>query len=415
MKFISPRGTKDILPQDLIKWDNVERICRSLFKLYGFEEIRTPLFEETNLFIRSLGNTTDIVQKQMLNLQAEKPSLSLRPEATASVVRSYIEHDLFKTQGFAKLFYIAPMFRGERPQKGRLRQFHHIGVEAIGVNSAFLDAEIISLAYEILRRLGIENFQLKINSLGCKQDKESLAKNLKELLKKKISLLCQNCRLRFNKNIFRILDCKVKSCQEIVGNIDFKNDYLCTDCLQYSNEVKSALNKLNIPFKVMPHLVRGLDYYTHTVFEISHKDLGSQDAIGAGGRYNNLVKELGGPDIGAVGFALGFERILMVLKEQIPSVTSNDVFIATLGRLAFEQGFIILDKLRKAGVAAQIDFDFSSLKSQLRLANRLKSKLVVMLGDEELKQNIALLKDMATGNQERIVLVNLVEEIKKRL
>lgn len=414
MKFIAPRGTKDILPEEIVKWERIEKICRSLFKIYGYEEIRTPIFEETALFTRSLGEVSDIVQKQILNLEGKEPKLSLRPEATACVVRAYIEHNFHKKQGLTKFFYIGPMFRGERPQKGRLRQFHHIGVEAIGVSNPFLDAEVISLSVGILKKIGIEDYKLKINSLGCQQDKEKLAEILKQVLAEKKSLLCPDCQKRFTKNIFRILDCKNDTCREIVKKIELRSNYLCSECLKYFNQVKEALRHLEVPFEVAHHLVRGLDYYTHTVFEISHSLLGSQDALGAGGRYNNLVKDLGGSDVGAVGFALGFERLLMVIKEQIQTKSAIDVFIVTLGESAYRAGFTFLDKLRRAGIAAQIDLEFSSLKSQMRLANKLQSKFVVLLGDEELKNNFALLKDMATGNQEKISLENLLKEIQKR-
>lgn len=416
MEFSAPRGTKDILPEEILNWKRIEEISRTIFRIYGYEEISTPIFEETSLFTRSIGEVTDIVQKQMLNLEAKEPRLSLRPEATASVARAYIEHSFHKKQGLTKLFYIGPMFRSERPQKGRLREFHHIGVEAIGVTNPFLDAEAISLCAGLLKNIGVEDFLLKINSLGCKQDKERLAKVLKELLEKKVNSLCVDCQNRFHKNIFRILDCKNQGCREIVNKIDLKGKFLCADCQKYFNQVLGALKQLNIPFEVSNQLVRGLDYYTHTVFEISHSSLGSQDALGAGGRYNNLVKDLGGPDLGAVGFALGFERVLMAAKskENIKNPLT-EVFIATLGEKAFEAGFNLLDKIRKSGVSSQIDFEAASLKSQMRQANNLKAKLVVLIGDEELKNNSVVLKDMVSGNQENISLENLIEVVKKRL
>jgi histidyl-tRNA synthetase len=307
------------------------------------------------------------------------------------------------------------MFRGERPQKGRLRQFHHIGVEALGVSNPFLDAEVISLCAEILNKIGISDYQLKINSLGCQADKEKLAKILKSLLKEKTSGLCKDCKSRFNKNIFRILDCKDEGCREVIRGINLDDSYLCSECAKFFNQVKAALRELNIPFEVSNYLVRGLDYYTHTVFEISHSALGSQDALGAGGRYNNLIKELGGPDLGAIGFALGFERLLMVVKGQAQTKAVIDVFIATLGDEAAKKGFILLDKLRKEGISSQIDFESASLKSQMRQANNLQAKLTILIGDDELKNNSAQLKDMSTGNQEKISLESLVEEIKKRI
>ncbi len=330
-------------------------------------------------------------------------------------MRAFLEHNFHKKQQLTKFFYIGAMFRGERPQKGRLRQFHHIGVEALGVTNPFLDAEVISLSLQILSAVGIKDSKLKINSLGCKQDKEKLGQMLKERLEKKINSLCPDCKNRFSKNIFRILDCKNEACQKAVKEIELKNSYLCPDCLAYFNQVKSALQDLGISFTESNYLVRGLDYYTHTVFEISHAALGSQDALGAGGRYNNLIKELGGPDLGAVGFALGFERLLMAKKEDSQALPETEVFIATLGNEAHKRGFVLLDKLRKAGISCQTDFEDSSLKSQMRLADSLGSKLVVLIGDEELKENSALVKDMQSGNQEKITLENLIEGIQKRL
>ncbi|MDP3143423.1 MAG: histidine--tRNA ligase, partial [Candidatus Omnitrophota bacterium] len=335
MKFTTPRGTKDILPSEVVIWNKIEQISRDLFNIFGYREIRTPIFEETSLFIRSLGNTSDIVQKQMLNVAAEKEKgYSLRPEATAAIVRAYLEHNLDKSEGFVKLFYVGPMFRGERPQKGRLRQFHHIGVEALGLTSPLLDAEIISLAVSLLNRLGISDYKLKINSLGCLKDKEGFGKLLRDFLKGKFGDLCPDCRERFKKNIFRVLDCKQESCKKVISELKLTGKYLCPDCQDYFNQVQYNLKLLNISFEVMPTLVRGLDYYTHTVFEISHPNLGSQDAIGAGGRYDNLVKELGGEVKGAMGFAFGFERLIMAMGEQKYEISGPDIFVAGLGKEA---------------------------------------------------------------------------------
>lgn len=310
--FKAVSGTKDILPEDIYSWQEIEDKARKVFAIYGYQEIRTPLLEEEGLFNRSLGNSSEVIQKQMFKIERDKDTFVLRPEATASVVRAYVANNLDKKEGFIKFYYIGPMFRAERPQKGRLRQFHHLGIEAVGSLSPCLDIEIISLASRLLEELGVENFKINLNSLGCNGDKEKFAKILKIKLRPKLSGLCLNCQERFERNVFRILDCKKASCRRVVADLELKDDYLCHSCKEHFQRVKAGLDILNIRYEVLPYLVRGLDYYTRTVFEISHKGLGSQDAVGAGGRYDNLVKELGGPDTGAMGFALGLERILLV-------------------------------------------------------------------------------------------------------
>lgn len=418
MKFSTPRGTKDILPTEISLWNQAEHTCRDLFKIFGYQEIRTPIFEDTALFTRSLGGTSDIVQKQLLNVATEKErGYALRPEATASIVRAYLEHHLDKEEGFIKLFYIGPMFRGERPQKGRLRQFHHIGVEAIGLTSPYLDAEIISLATQILDKLDISGYQLKINSLGCPKDKEHFSKLLRDALKVKVNDLCPDCRDRFKRNIFRVLDCKQERCRSVVSGLKLDGRYLCPDCQKYFIAVQDKLKLLKIPFTLNFTMVRGLDYYTQTVFEISHPDLGSQDALGAGGRYDNLVKELGGSDQGAVGFAFGFERLILILEGKKPSssVSGSDLFIANLGKEAQEKAFSLADSLRKEGITCEMSYSPASLKSQMRQANDKKAKLVIILGEEEIKNQEVALKDMSTGNQERIKVVKIMETIKSRL
>jgi histidyl-tRNA synthetase len=416
MKFSTPRGTKDILPAEIALWNKIENTCRELFRIFSYREIRTPIFEESTLFSRSLGTTSEIVQKQMLQVAAEKEKgFALRPEATAAIVRAYLEHNLDKEEGFVKLFYIGPMFRGERPQKGRLRQFHHIGVEAIGLTNPLLDAEIISLATGILDKIGISGYQLKINSLGCLKDKENFSKMLREALKAKAKELCPDCQDRFKRNIFRVLDCKQEGCKSVVAGLKLNGEYLCPDCQNYFTAVQKNLRLLKIPFTVSFTMVRGLDYYTQTVFEISHPELGSQDALGAGGRYDNLVKELGGPALGAMGFAFGFERILLALKDQAIQLPGPDLFIANLGPDTQEKAFLLLDSMRKAGISCSMDYSQSSLKSQLRQANDQKARLVAILGEDEIKNQEVALKDMSTGTQEKIKEANIIETIRGKL
>lgn len=416
-KIIAPRGTSDILPEEITLWRQIEVAARRILENYGYAEIRTPIFEETGLFVRSLGQTSDVVQKQILQLATEKQNgLALRPEGTAGVVRAYIEHDMDKKQNLAKLYYIGPMFRGERPQKGRLRQFHHIGVEAIGMAQPFLDVEVIALSVNLLKGFGLAGFKLKINSLGSPEDKKNLSIFLRDQLQVNISHLCEDCRQRFERNVFRILDCKNEACRKIVSKLDLSGVHLCEESKVYFSKVKEGLNLLNISFEVSPFLVRGLDYYTHTVFEISHESLGSQDALGAGGRYDRLVQELGGPSVGAMGFALGLERIILAG----PTIEGDEslrlqIFLVTMGEEAYKKGFLLANDLRTSGLSAEMNYETASIKSQMRLADKMHARLVIIIGEDEIKEEAVTLKDMSTGSQEKIAVKNLIEVIKKKL
>ena len=418
-KFSVPRGTNDILPNEASFWQELEGKMRHLLRVYGYKEIRTPIFEETDLFVRSMGQTSDVVQKQMLTLQSQKKSdaediqtagLSLRPEGTASVVRSYIQNDLDKKENLSKLFYVGPMFRGERPQKGRLRQFHQIGVEAIGpgTSSPYLDAEVIALSVNILKAAGINNSTLKINTLGSLEDKENFAKLLRQKLKPHIPRLCEDCQKRFERNVFRILDCKNKACKLVVDQLDLGYAHLSPESKKYFDDVKEALDSLDIKYEESAKLVRGLDYYTHTVFEISDSSLGSQDALGAGGRYNNLVSELGGSSVDAVGFALGIERILLAMpKEESGTGHTIDVYIVALDEIFFKRAFQILNILRSKNISSDMSYRISSLKSQMRLADKVGARYVMILGEDEIKKGVVTLKDMKTGTQQEEKLDNL--------
>lgn len=407
---------KDILSAEAYVWQEVEDKAKTAFNLYGYKPIRTPLLEEEGLFNRSLGNETEIVKKQMFIIRHSEDSYVLRPEATAGVVRAYIENNLDKTDSFAKLYYIGPMFRAERPQKGRLRQFHHIGAEALGSHSPYLDSEIISLIKYILDALGISGYELKLNSLGCPEDKQKLSRLLQGALKDKLEKLCPDCHERFGRNVFRVLDCKNEGCKQAISRLNLKSeDYLCRDCAEHFAAVIKNLNNLKIKYTHSPNLVRGLDYYNRTVFEISHKDLGAQDALGAGGRYDNLIFELGGPKSGAVGFALGVERLLLAANMFSDSPNKLKVFIAALGNQAKEKSLALLEGLRREGISADSDYEDKSLKGQMRKANDLGVKFTILIGDEELKKQSLLLKDMASGAQEEISFDNFIGEIKKRL
>jgi len=417
-KFSIPRGTADILPSDISHWQTMEQSARQVLEIYGYKEIRTPIFEETALFARSLGQSTDVVQKQILTLAGDKEnSLSLRPEGTASIARTYIENSIDKKESLTKLYYIGPMFRGERQQKGRLRQFHQIGVEAIGTSQPLLDAEVIALAVHLLSEFEINGYQLRINSLGTSEDKKNFSVFLREKLNQDLAALCKDCQGRFERNVFRVLDCKNEGCKKIVHNLNLKDSHLSSESRQYFNKVKATLNLLNVAYQEEPLLVRGLDYYTHTVFEISHTGLGSQDALGAGGRYDNLIEELGGPKAGAVGFALGMERMLLTKGgTEIPLDSVVDVFLASRGESCIEQAVILLNQLRHLGISSDMSYEpDASFKSQTRLADKLKAKYVLFLGEDELKEKAITLKDMQSGQQEKVPMEKIGEVIQNRI
>ncbi len=405
-------GTKDILSGEVSWWQEIESIARGIFSLYNYKEIRPPLIEEESLFNRSLGESTEIVLKQMFQIKHGEDIYALRPEGTASIVRAYIENSLDKTDGFSKLYYIGPMFRLERPQKGRLRQFHHLGCEVIGSSEPGVDVEVISLADYLLKSFKIDGYTIKLNSLGCPQDKKKLAESVRQALKKKADKLCEDCQRRLEGNVLRIMDCKNQGCQEIVKGLGVTDSHLCPDCKSHFEKVKEGLDALKVGYQLTPHLVRGLDYYTGTVFEISHDALGAQDALGAGGRYDNLVKELGGPDLGAVGFAFGMERLLIVAGGKLPLPERNISYIITLGEEAGKYGAGLLNDLRKEGIACDTDYENKSLKGALRSANDLKARFVLIIGDDELKKGIVTLKDMASGEQKEVRAEDLIKELK---
>ncbi len=405
-------GTKDILPEEAVIWQNIENACRKIFRLYNYCEIRTPLIEDASLFNRSLGESAEIVQKQMFIFQNKDELYALRPEGTASIVRAYIENNIDKSSLFSKFYYMGPMFRFERPQKGRLRQFSHIGCEAIGSCDPRLDTEVISLASGILNEIGINDAKIRINSLGCSKDKDKLSKDLREKLEANSESLCEDCKKRLQTNVLRILDCKTESCKKIIANLESGHSHLCEDCKAHFEEVKRGLNLLGIKYELDNTLVRGLDYYTQTVFEISHENLGSQDAIGAGGRYNNLVKELGGPDLGATGFAFGTERIIIASQKSKEAENSDLIFIITLGEEAEIKGLETLNLLRRNGIRADMDYEGKSVKGAMRRAGDLNSKYALIIGENELKKGVFTLKNMQTGGQSEITAQNLIKELK---
>jgi len=405
-------GTKDILPEEVTLWQKLEEASRNIFYVYNYKEIRPPLIEEASLFNRSLGQTSEIIQKQMFLIKNKEDIYALRPEGTVSIVRAYLENNLDKTVGFAKLYYIGPMFRLERPQRGRFRQFNHIGCEAIGSQEPNLDVEVISLADNLLKGFLIDGYHIKINSLGCRNDRLRLSSILRKSLKDKLGKLCKDCHMRFKTNVLRILDCKNGACKDVVRKLDIQDSFLCPECLTHFTKVKAGLDCLKINYEVTHHLVRGLDYYTRTVFEITHNDLGAQDAIGAGGRYDSLVKELGGPELGAIGFALGVERLLLVTALNAHLATKNLIYIITLGEEAKIRSLKLISDLRVAGISCDTDYENKSLKGAMRRANDLSAKFVLIIGEYELKKDVVTLKDMVSGEQKEVKKEDLISVLK---
>ena len=421
--FTKPRGTQDILPNEAYTWQDLEYIIREVSSVFNFEEIRTPIFESTELFHRTAGETSDIVQKETYDfLDRANRSNTLRPEGTASVVRSFIENKLYALPGAKKLYYVGPMFRYENPQKGRQRQFHQFGAELLGVTSPLGDAEMISYAYNLIKALKLPGVKVHINSLGDKESKENYKNALREYLADKIDGLCYDCRQRYNTNPLRILDCKVDASNEIFKNIPKPVDYLTLEDRKHFDDVLNYLNLMNIPYEVDNMLVRGLDYYTHTVFEIKSDlaILGNASTIGGGGRYNNLVKELGGPETGAVGFAFGLERLVIAMNEINTQKFENYIhlFVIALGERAHLKACELVAFGRSHGLTCEMEYNQgSSLKSQFKSSERLNASYIVILGDNELDNNLAKLKNTKTKEEIETsvdgVFKTLVKDIRK--
>lgn len=399
-------GTRDILPQDIPKWKYLENIVNGIFSKFNYKEIRTPIFEETALFARSIGETTDIVSKEMYSfIDRGGTSVTLKPEMTAAVVRALIEHSLEKKQSLNKFFYISPMFRQERPQAGRFRQFHQFGAEVLGSNDPLLDAEIIIMAYDIFSSLGLKKIVVKINSLGVPESREKYKLILAEYLKKYHDKLSAQSKKRFDSNILRIFDSKENQDQKIMEHAPLLIEHLDDESLEHFEKVKVALLGANIPFEIDAKLVRGLDYYTHTTFEIVSRSVGSQSALCGGGRYNLLVKELGGGDIPGIGFAAGMERILLACEnEKSFSVKEEeiDIYIVTLEKELIQKAYQFAVNLRRSGLIVDLDYLSRSVKAQMREANKASAKFVIFFGGNELNQKEIVMKDMKTGVQVNI-------------
>lgn len=400
------RGTQDILPNDIYKWLYMENIIRDLCALYGYGEIRTPIFEETKLFLRGIGDTTDVVTKEMYTFEDRGGrSITLRPENTASAVRAFLEHKLYGDQGVHKLFYIGSMFRYDRPQAGRYREFHQFGVEILGASSPLADVEVIVLAYRLFQKLGLQNLELRINSIGDKNCRNAYKKELISYYESQKDMLCEDCKQRLYKNPLRLLDCKEDNCKILAKNAPVITNYLCEACHNKFEKVKSGLTALHISYVVDPGLVRGLDYYTNTAFEIQYPPLGAQSAICGGGRYDKLVEEMGGPDVPGIGFAVGLERLLLALEGQnlIPNCPQkSSVYIVALGEKAEIEGLKIQGELRKKGVMTYMDLQEKSLKGQMKQAGKAQSIYAVIIGENEIEQGKATVKHMQTGEQNEI-------------
>jgi len=430
-----PRGTNDILPSEVHKWHFVERVFQEVCETFGFEEMRTPTFEYTNLFQRGVGETTDIVQKEMFNVipsikirtisesdftttefenYLNKEGLTLKPEGTASIVRAFTENKIYGLSSLNKIYYITACFRHERPQKGRMREFHQFGIETFGTMSPSADAEVIALADAFLRRLGLTNIELHINSIGCPTCRPQYDEILKAYLKPKLPELCATCNDRYEKNPMRILDCKNERCQNQLKDAPKMLDHLCDECSDHFSQLQSMLRVMNVPFQIDENIVRGLDYYTKTAFEFISKDIGAQSAVCGGGRYDGLIEEIGDIDLPGVGFGMGIERLLLTLEENniaFDPPTKSEVFIIVLGEKAKIKATGLAQRLRLNGIKTELDHLDRSLKAQFKYANKIKVPYVIVMGEEEVKNDEINLKKMSDGTQITVPVEDIVTMI----
>lgn len=401
-----PKGTKDVLPSEAYKWHFVENTARKVAALYDLHEIRTPTFEHTELFLRGVGDTTDIVNKEMYTfLDKGDRSITLKPEGTAGVVRSFIENGMASGVLPLKMYYITPVFRYERPQAGRLREHHQFGVEVFGGKGPETDAEVILLARDYLHALGLEGVELNLNSIGCKHCRPKFNEALKEYLRPHLSEMCPTCNARFEKNPLRILDCKEEACTKINENAPRTVDFLCDECREHFEKLKSILDSCGVKYKLNPKLVRGLDYYSKTVFEFVSTSIGAQGTVLGGGRYDTLIENLGGPSVPAVGFGSGIERVLLVLQntgKTIPQEGTLSVYVAGLDEAGRQAAFALANELRRAGVSADIDHAARSVKAQFKYAGKAGARYVVVIGSNELESGAYTVKDMATSASTQI-------------
>ena len=416
MEIKAIRGFNDILPQEIGKWHFVEDTAREVFQGFGFSELRIPVIERTDLFARGIGEATDIVEKEMYTFTDKGGnSLTLRPEATASMARAYLEHQMYSFDPVAKVYFMGPMFRYERPQKGRYRQFYQIDAEVFGVDNPMVDAEVIVMLMHFLRKVGLQSLELQINSLGCRECRPRYREELKRFFEKKSFQLCEDCQRRLQTNPLRILDCKVESCQASIANAPKVTDFICHNCKEHFARVKEYLTVTDVRYDVNPNMVRGLDYYTRTCIEVLSYDLGSQNAVTGGGRYDNLFQEIGGLDIPGIGFAIGMERLISLLPKDRKFDQHPHLFIATLGDKTSKEAYQLVNELHLRGIRAELDYEGKSLKSQMRRAGKLNASYVLILGGDELKQGKAVLRNMGDKSQEEVPIKDLASLLQSKL
>lgn len=415
----APKGTKDILPEQSYKWQYIEENIRKLTRLYGYQEIRTPIFEHTELFERGVGDTTDIVQKEMYTfLDKGDRSITLKPEGTAGVARAYIENSLYAQSQPIKTYYMTPVFRYEAPQSGRLRQHHQFGVEVFGAKEPSIDAEIIGLAMNLLERLGVDHLTINISSIGCPNCRPNYQSALKNYLGDRFDALCSTCKDRYEKNPLRILDCKEDSCRALLKDVPVVLDYLCDECNEHFELLKRYLTAMGLEYRINPMIVRGLDYYTKTVFEIISEEGKFKGTVCGGGRYDGLVEECGGPATSGIGFGMGLDRLLMVMEDQnvyIPDTRGLDLSFVTIGEAAKAKAVELVAKLRKAGIATDMDHVGRSIKAQFKYNDKIDVPWVCILGDDELERNIIKLRDMQTGEETDVAIDDLIDTLNEKM
>ena len=413
----APKGTKDMLPEQAYKWHYVEEKFADICRKYGFKEIRTPMFVHTEVFQRGIGDTTDVVQKEMYTFNDHAGrSITLKPEGTSGAVRAFIEHKQYAEVQPTKYYYDTDCFRYEKPQSGRLRHFHQFGIEVFGTSNMLADAEVICLANDFLTDLGVKEIELRINSVGCPECRAKYRQALKDFIKPRYDELCGTCKDRYERNPMRILDCKSEICQGIVKDAPRMLDYLCDDCRQAFEELKTNLTSMGIGYTVDPNIVRGLDYYTKTAFEFVTTKIGAQGTVCGGGRYDHLIEELGGPPIPGVGFGLGIERLLLLMdanEAYFPEDQGVEVFIAVMGERAKAFGLKLCREMRQKGIVAEMDTLARNIKGQFKYADRLNARYTLVIGDNELDKGVVSLKDMAASSQREVAIEDIYKEINR--
>ena len=414
----APKGTKDIMPSQVYKWHYVEKKFAEICDRFGFKEIRTPVFEHTELFTRGVGDTTDIVQKEMYTFNDHgNRSITLKPEGTSPAVRAFVEHKQYAEVQPTKLYYVTPCYRYEKPQSGRLREFHQFGIEIFGTSSMLADADVICLGHDFLKEMGITDIELRINSVGCPNCRKKHREALREYLKPRYDELCDTCKSRYETNPMRIIDCKSEICQEIVKDAPMMIDFLCDDCKKAFEDVQKDLDAMGIEYVIDPRIVRGLDYYTKTAFEFVTTKIGAQGTVCGGGRYDNLIEEVGGPSTPGVGFGLGIERLLMLMDAcgyEIPEPEPVDAFIAVMGDAATAFGLKLIRQLRLAGVKAEMDTLQRNIKGQFKYADRLNAKYTIVIGDNELAEGVVSVKEMATSDQKQVKVEDVIKVLSEK-